>query len=191
MRIFTLLFLAALFCSCEESKYYIHITNNTVDTVRGESGQIVLYALAKDSGTVHAIPIGGEAVHEVSFGVPHGIAFYGPQEGKTRNIGVRYTGDDRYEFYTLEGIPFSVINTLSFDVGLRCGEYLKEEPLEVPKQAASTPGEKTGIIYTQTPNFRVVYKDGKNEEQEYPAVVTFTVDYDDDGRAERIAAEIR
>ncbi|MDR1637178.1 MAG: hypothetical protein LBR93_07555 [Treponema sp.] len=184
MRIFTLTLLAALFCSCEESKYYIHITNN--------AGQTVLYALAKDSGTTHSIREGEKAVHQVSFGVPHGLASYGPEEGKTKNIGVRYIGDDSYEFYPLAGIPFSVINTLSFDVELRCGGYLSAEPLEVPGQSQVVPvvpGEASVKIYTQTPIFGATFEDAAG--QEYPAQVTFTVKYDDDDQAEEISAVIR
>jgi hypothetical protein len=189
MRSFALILLAALFCSCEESKYYIHVANNTADPARGESGQTVRYALAKDSGTIHHIPQGGQAAHEVSFGVPHGIGFYGPEEGNPRSIGIRYTGDDSYEFYTLKGIPLSIINTLNFDVKLSCDGYLNcPEPLTVPKQQASGPGIK---IYTPTPNFRAILKDFKDADEEHPAVVTFTVKYDDDDQAERITAEIR
>ncbi|MDR3129985.1 MAG: hypothetical protein LBU18_00385 [Treponema sp.] len=188
MRVVILVLLAALFCSCEESKYYIHVANNTADPDREEPGQTVRYALAKDSETIHAIAPGEEAVHEVAFGVPHGIGFY--EEGKPRNIGVRYTGDDSYEFYTMRGIPFSVINTLNFDAELSCDGYLSEEPLPVPKQGNSVPGKAKGRkIYTQTPNFKAVFKDG--DAQEHAALVTFTVQYDDDDQAEGVTAEIR
>jgi hypothetical protein len=187
MRIFTLILLTALFCSCEESEYYIHIANNTEDTARGEPGQTVRYALAKDSGTILTIPPGGQAVHEVSFGLPYGIAFYEPEEGKPRNIGVRYTGDDYYEFYTLMGIPFSAINTLNFDAELNCGGYLSQkEPLTIFQQSVSPSDIK---IYTQTPNFWATFKD--EDGQEHPGVVAFTVEYDDHGQAERVVAEIR
>jgi hypothetical protein len=160
--------------------------------IRGEPGQTVHYALAKDSGTVHPIGSGEKNVHEVSFGVPHGIEFYGPDaEGKTRNIGLRYIGDDSYEFYTLTGIPFLVINTLNFDVQLSCGGYLSEDPLTVPKQQ-DPPLSGNPVIYTLTPNFRAVLKNFKDiNDQEHSVSVTFTVKYDDDDNPVQIVAEIR
>jgi hypothetical protein len=194
MRKFIPILIAVLFWSCEESKYYIHIANNTADLAGGEAGQPVRYALAKDSGTVHTLNAGRTAIHEVSFGVPYGLESYGPEEGKPRKIGLRYTGDDSYEFYTLRGIPLSVINTLNFDVELSCGGYLSvEEPLTVPKQENSVPGEVPGLrIYTQIPYFSAILKDFEDKDgQKHSAVVTFTVKYDDAGEVERITAEIR
>jgi hypothetical protein len=193
---FIVVFLAVLFCSCEESKFYIHVANNTGDPDRAEAGQTVRYALAKDPGTVHSIDQGGKAVHEVSFGVPYGIGSYEPGEGRPRNIGLRYTGDDSYEFYTLRGLPLSVVNTLNFDVHLSCGGYLSvEEPLLVPAGQNSVSSEASGSglrIYTQTPNFNAVMNDSEDKEgQKHFALVTFTVKYNDDGEAEQILVEIR
>jgi hypothetical protein len=190
MRKIMFVFLALLLCSCEESKYYIHVVNNTEDPARVEAEHAVRYALAKDSGTVHTIGKGGKNVHEVSFGVPHGIEFYEPDTaaGKPRNVGLRYTGDDSYEFYTLPGIPLLVINTLNFDVQLSCGGYLSEDPLTVPGQDNSAPGEKSATIYTLTPNFRAIFT---SSDQEHSAPVTFTVKYDDDDNALQMVAEIR
>jgi hypothetical protein len=197
MRKFIVVLLAVLFCSCEESKYAIHIANNTGDPARAEAGQTVRYALAKDPGIVHNINQGGKAVHEVSFGVPYGIEFYEPMEGKPRNIGLRYTGDDSYEFYTLEGLPLWVSNTLNFDVQLSCDRFLNvEEPLLVPAAGQNfVPAEASGSglrIYTQAPNFSAVLNDSEDKEgQRHFALVTFTVIYNDDGEAEQIVAEIR
>jgi hypothetical protein len=195
VRRFILVLSFVLFFSCEESRYYIHIVNNTLDSDLGEIGQRVRYALAKDSGAIHTISPGQNAIHEVPFGVPYGIEFYGPEEGEPRKIGVRYTGDDSYEFYTLKGIPLSVINTLSFDVELSCGGYLNvEEPLVLPGQRNSVPGEVSATIkiYTQTPNFNAVLKDFEDKDgQKHLVSVVFTVKYNEDNEAERIIAEIR